>query len=198
MQRGGIARAGIAAILLAVTLTGCAGSEVIEESGPSATRSASPAPASSIDPKALPAVEAYEAFTRASVEAERRPVAQGEKWPDGADFTKHSFDPIKTSYAVYIWDLKSQGVEYRGTPDSQHISVARIDLKASPWPTVTLTDCQTGGEWNEYSIKTGKKVPLVESKDVPPPYLITARMIFYKRHWGLYSTKADKSRTCTA
>ena len=95
-------------------------------------------------------------------------------------------------------DVESQGVEFRGTPDTLHVTVSDIDLQASPWPTVMLKDCQTGGDWQEYSIKTGKKVPLAENSDVPPPYLITARMIFYKNHWGLHSTTADKSRTCTA
>jgi hypothetical protein len=98
----------------------------------SKTGTATPGPTSTIDPKAQAAVTAYESFRAASIKAQRKPVARGQDWPKGGDFTKFSFDPIKTAYISYIWSLKSQGVEFRGTPETQHISVAAIDLKASP------------------------------------------------------------------
>ena len=204
MRRQAVALQGATLTLLALTLAACSGSSVNAEPGFSATATrpatstATPGPTSTIDPKARAAVKAYESFQAATINAQRKPVASGQGWPDGGDFTRFSFDPIKTAYVSYIWSLESQGVEFRGTPDTQHISVAAIDLKASPWPTVTLKDCRTGGDWEEYSIKTGKKIPLAGNGDVPPPYLITAKIIFYKNHWGVHSTTADKSRTCTA
>jgi hypothetical protein len=182
-------------ILLSLTAA-CTGSDVTTQPlTPAPTPT--PSPTSSIDPRALPAVTAYEAFTDAAVNAQRKPIAPGEKWPSGADFTKHSFDPIKTQFMNYIWYLESRGLEYRGTPDTPHISVKSMALDATPWPTVVLTDCQTGGTWDEYVIKTGKRVPLAGNGPAPPPYLNTVKMIQYKGHWGIHSTTADKSRTCT-
>jgi len=191
----------VVALFVSAALVACSDSGVDAQPGvtaPGSQSTTTPRPSASIDPQALPAVRAYEAFQKAAINAEREPVASGQDWPPGADFTKFSFDPIKTAYISYIWGLESQGVEFRGTPDTSHITVTKIDLQASSWPTVILKDCQTGGDWEEYSIKSGKKIPLAENTDVPPPYLITAKMIFYKNHWGVHSTTADKTRTCTA
>jgi hypothetical protein len=200
---GGLGRAlrgSVVVLFVSVALVACSDSGVDVQPGvttPGSQPTTAPRPSASIDPQALPAVRAYEAFQKAANNAQRKPVSSGEDWPAGADFTKFSFDPIKTAYVSYVWGLEAQGVEFRGTPDTPHITVAKINLKASPWPTVLLKDCPTGGDWQEYSIKTGKRVPSAEDPDVPPPYWITAKMIFYKQHWGLHSTTVDKSRTCT-
>jgi hypothetical protein len=162
----------------------------------SATHTSSPTP--TLDSRAQPAVTAYESFQATAHQAQRHPVAQGQSWPTGADFTKYSFDPIRASYEAYIWSLRAEGVEFRGTPDTSHVSVKSINLGASPWPLVTLTDCQTGGDWNAYVIKTGKKLSLAGNGSAPPPYLITAKIIYFDGHWGLQSNTADKTRTCTA
>jgi hypothetical protein len=190
-----------AAALMLVSVAACSDSGVKPQPGetstvtPATTPAASPTP--TIPPEAQEAVDSYKAFIDASNEAKRHPVADGDAWPSGADFTKYSFDPIKTQYEAYIWGLESQGVEFRGTPATPHIAVTRVDLRAKPWPTVTLKDCPTGGHFDEYSIKTNKKIPDANG-DIPPPYLITAKVIHYKNHWGVQSTSVDKSRTCTA
>ena len=175
----------------------CTGSDVSTQPVTPAPPS-SPSPTSTIDPRAQPAVRAYEAFGVAANNAQRHPVDHDKRWPSGADFTKTSFDPIRTQFMEYIWSLKAQGVEYRGTPDTPHISVKSIALDNKPWPTVVLTDCLTGGSWDEYVIRTGKRVPDAGNGPVPPPYLIMAKMIYFEGHWGLQSTTADKSRTCIA
>jgi len=191
-------RASTAVILTALLLltAACTDSGVNTQPVPPAPTSA-PAPTSTIDPRAQPAVSAYEAFNDTSNNAQRHPVGHDQKWLPGADFTKTSFDPIRAEFISYIWGLKEQGVQYRGTPPPAHISVKSIRLDAKPWPTVLLTDCQAGGDWDEYVIKTGKRVPDAGNGKIPPPYLITAKMIYYEKHWGIQSTTADKSRTCT-
>ena len=183
---------------LLVLTASCTDSGVNTEPLPTTSATPSPTPKSTIDPRARPAVSAYEAFSVAANNAQRHPVGHDQKWPPESDFTKFSFDPFRAQFTSFIWSLKEQGVEYRGTPDTPHVSVKSVRLNAKPWPTVMLTDCQTGGDWDEYVIKTGKRVPSAESGDVSPPYLITIKMIYYDGHWGVQSTTADKSRTCTA
>lgn len=203
MTRRGLGRTSAVLIMVALVVSSCSDSGVKSEPGatsPAATAATSASkPSATISPEAQPAVDAYEAFNDAANQAQRKPVADGEKLPPEADFTKFSFDPIKTQQAAYIWSLESQGVEFRGTPYEPNISVTKIDLKASPWPMVTLTDCPSGGDdWDEYSIKTNKRVPSVDDGDIPPPWLATAKVIYYKGHWGVYSMTVNKDRTCTA
>jgi hypothetical protein len=201
-MRRGHGRTGLVLIAVALAASSCSDSGVKGEPGvtPKATTTGPSAskPSATLAPEVQAAADAYEAFNDAANNAQRKPVADGEKLTAAADFTKHSFDPLKTEYSAYIWSLESQGVEFRGTPYESHISVTKVDLKASPWPVVTLTDCPSGDDWDEYSIKTNKRVPSADDGDVPPPWLVTAKVIYYKGHWGVQSTTVDKDRTCTA
>jgi len=178
--------AAIVAVLLTSTAACTQSNGVKTQPITPAPTASNPTPTATIDHRAQPAVNAYEAFGVSANNAQRHPIGQDQKWPAGADFTKTSFDPLRAQFMGYIWSLKAQGVEYRGTPDTSHIAVKAIRLEAKPWPTIMLTDCQTGGDWDEYVIKTGKRVPSENGK-VPPPYLITVKMIYYKDHWGAQS-----------
>jgi hypothetical protein len=204
-RRGGIVglpprRTTTAAILTALLASApaCTNGDVNTEPLPPTSTAPGPTPTSTIDPRAQPAVSAYMIFNDTSNAAQRHPVEHDQPWPPGADFTKTSFDPLRAQFTSFIWSLYEQGIEYRGTPPTPHISVKSVRLKAKPWPTVMLTDCQTGGDWDEYVIKTGKRVPLADNDKVSPPYLITIKMIYYEGHWGAQTITADKSRTCTA
>ena len=190
------------AMSLALLASACSqGSVSNQPASPNSTSPSTPATPSAtptIDQTALPAVSAYMKFNTAAINAERHPLAHGKDWPELADIRKYSFDPIRAEYEAYIWGLEAQGVAYRGEPATPHITVTKVDLNASPWPTVTIEDCQTGGSWAEYVIDSGKRVPLAGNGKFPPPYLITAQIIRFKGHWGIQSTSADKSHTCTA
>jgi hypothetical protein len=193
-------KASNAVLLTALLLiSACTDSSVPTQPLSPSSPPASPAPTSTIDPRAQAAVTAYRMFNDTANEAQAHPVGHGEKWPRGADFTTTSFDPLRAQFTEYIWLLKEQGLEYRGIPDVPHITVKSIRLNAKPWPAVFLTDCQTGGDgWGVYVIKTGKKAPAADNGKVPPPYLTTAKVIYFEGHWGVQSTSTDKSRTCTA
>jgi hypothetical protein len=149
------------------------------------------------EPQATAAVQAYRAFWRTAVNAQRHPVAAGENYPPDADFGRFSFDPVRATYTGFISGLAAQGVQFRGTPPTPRVTVISVEPTAEPYPVVTLRDCQTPApDWNEYVVSTGKQVPRASST-VQPPYEITAKVILYKGHWGVQSTTTDTSRTCT-
>ena len=192
-------RTGLLIVLAGVLLAGCSDSDVKAEPGVTGSPTASiPSPTSTIDPEALPAVQAYEAFTDAGRAAARHPFGKDDKIPSDADFTKYSYDPVRAQYETYIWNLDLQGAEYRGTMPTPHVTVKSTDLKAKPWPTVTLSDCQTGdSDWRLYNVKTGKPQPRA-TQSVSPPYRSTVTVIFFEKRWGVQKIELDSSRTCTA
>ena len=192
-----------AAVLIlpaAVLIAGCQDSGVDAQPGASVSTtsaSAAPSPTVPVAPEAQPAVAAYRAFNDAASAAALHPFGSGDKVPADADFTKFSFDPIKSQYRILIWGLADRGWEYRGTPPQTHADVKSIHLKANPYPTVTLTDCQSGTDkWLIHDAKTGAVQPQATGK-VPPPNPSTVTMILYKKSWGVSKIDVDTSRTCT-
>jgi hypothetical protein len=155
-------------------------------------------PVSTIDLRAQPAVIAHERFNRATTKSERHPAAHRQKCSSEADFTKTSFDPIKTAFTGYIWSLHDQGVEYQG--NSRHRTC---------FHEIHSPESQAAADGTAHGLSDGRQLGFVrvqnseagssaESTRTPPPYLNTAKMIYYEGHWGVYTTTADKSRTCTA
>lgn len=200
MRRQAVAL-GVALTLAASVLAACSGGGVDAEPGFSATSSttgtATSVPTSTIDPKALPAVQAYEASVVATRAAQRAPFGLDDPIRGDADFTKTTFDPFRTQTRGYIAELADQGGEYRGAPPRVNVVVESVDLNADPWPTVILSDCQSGStSWRLYNAKTGAAQPRATPK-VSPPYRITVTVIFYKKHWGVQKLTTDSSRTCT-
>jgi hypothetical protein len=142
-------------------------------------------------------VRAYDSFNNTTRNAELHPFRAGEKYPPASDFTKFTYDPLRAQYESAIWTLKLQGIAYRGVPPQPHVKVKSIDLNASPWPAVVLTDCQTNNEnWRVYNVKTGAVLPRT-TPSIPPPYVATATVILYKNRWGVSKITVDTSRTCT-
>jgi hypothetical protein len=197
--------------VLAVAAAGCASGSQPHIQSPAGTSGASqltPSPAArgstgaggfaspSIDPQAQPAVDAYRQFSDAIRNAQRKPLDSHGVYPPEADFRKYSFDPIKHQYALYLLQLAKQQVAFRGTPPSLRVSVASVDLSATPTPLIVLSDCPTLSDWKEYLIATGKEVPDVPTK-VSPPFLLTVEVSYYLGRWGVTKITSDKSRTCT-
>jgi hypothetical protein len=141
-------------------------------------------------------VDAYKAFNTASNNASLDPLPLGSTYPPKADYSRYSFDPIRAQTSAYLAGLVEQRVKFRGTPPVPRVRIQSIDLDAKPHPSVVLTDCQSSAsDWDEYDLD-GSRVPLA-SASAPPPYLITATLIYFNGHWGLQSTTADTGRTCT-
>jgi hypothetical protein len=187
-------RGGLTVLLLAAPLVACDSDQPTDTPPPSS--SASSGSSSTVDPRAAPAVAAYEAYTRSSGNAARLPLPHGSQYPPAADFEKYSFDPARARYLAYVSALAESGVTFRGTPPSPRVKVISVEPDAKPYPVVTLTDCRTPApDWRGY--RDDKPLP-VASAAVPPPYLITAKVIFYEDHWGVQSTSTDTSKTCTA
>jgi len=155
---------------------------------------ASPTP--TIDPKARPAVAAYMAFDAATNVAQRHPFNPGSSTPPaGADFTKYSFDPTKTSLLQFVGALAHAGEAYRGTPPATRITITAINLAAKPYPVVTLVNCPTlAPTWHAYDVKTGQQVPDQKTK-APLPNPITVEVIQYQGHWGV-RTVTPEAKTC--
>jgi hypothetical protein len=126
------------------------------------------------------------------------PPAVGQNYPSSADFTKYSFDPLKSQMSGYVAGLAQQGVAFKGTPPRPRVTVTAINLAAKPYPTVLLSSCPTPeSTWVEYVVVTGKVVPFASAK-VPPPYRVAVEMIYSDGHWGVARTTPDTSATCTA
>jgi len=181
-------------------LTGCSTSQPQDTGSPSVRSSVPSTTATSrsetIDTRVQPAVDAYVAFTTASNNASRNPLPFNSSYPPGADYKKFSFDPMRVQNDTYLANLASQKISFRGTPPTPRVHVTSVQLDAKPYPTVMLADCQTtDSDWQAYD-QAGHQLPAAPAS-APPPYLISAKMIYYKGHWGLQETTADTSHTCT-
>jgi hypothetical protein len=178
-------------------LAACSSPQPRESESPSAATSKTVSPSPTIDPRAQPAVDAYEAFAAASTNASRDPLPLGSTYAPAADYALYSFDPMRTQTSAYLAGLAEQKAKFRGsTPPTPRVRVKSVELDTKPYPTVMLTDCQSPtSDWDEYD-QAGNRVPNAPAT-ASPPYLVTAKMIYYKDHWGLQSTTADTSRTCT-
>jgi len=166
--------------------------------GSPVTSSATSSPASAIDPKAKPAVDAYLNFVAARAEALRSPRKLGQNYATKGDFTKFSFDPARGQANASIVSLGEQGLMFRGDPGRPRVKVAAIELNAKPYPTVVLKDCPTPTPtWRIFDTKTGKDVTLpLPTGTKPTPYLSTVGVIYYQGRWGVSKIVADSSRTC--
>jgi hypothetical protein len=152
---------------------------------------------SAVDARAQPAVDAYENFWATSMAANASPFAPASTPAASEDFTKFSFDPARANQLTYVAQLVQSGVAWKGSHPTPRLSVTAIDLEASPYPTVTLTNCPTPAPtWQAYYLATGKPVPGNPSA-VPLPYEITVQMIKYQGQWGVQSLTSDSSKTCT-
>lgn len=150
------------------------------------------------DPTAQPALNAFAHYITASYNAQRAPRQVGGSYPPASDFTRYAFDPMLTQENAYIASLAASNQAFRGTPPAPRLRVVETELDAKPYPTVVLTNCPTPAPtWIAYDTKTGKPVSYAATK-VPPPYLSTVTLIFYKGHWGVQKTSVDSRQTCTA
>jgi hypothetical protein len=198
------------ALVGALSITGCsrgsadpthsasapASSRSVAPSSPATSPASSPPASPSYDPQVKPAVDAYLAFSAAAFVAEQKPPALGAPLPAGGDFSTYSFDPIKGDLLGYVTTLNRNHQAWRGTPPAPRVSVLSADLGAVPHPTVTLADCPTPAPtWEQYDVTTGA-VAQPQPGSAPPPYLITAQLIYYEHHWGVSKTTHDSSRTC--
>jgi hypothetical protein len=148
------------------------------------------------EPQAKGAVQAYEAFNLAVIEAQRKPIPPQGVYPKPANFALYSFDPIASEFQTVVRKLSLDKQEFRGPPPTSNIRLSSIDPDAAPWPTVTLSDCQTGREdWKVFDTRTNKPVadqrPRIES-----PYGMVVTVIFNREHWGVNAIRMDPSRKC--
>lgn len=162
-----------------------------------ATAGTTPAPSSPtlyIDPSVKPAVTAYLAYDKAYVQAVQHPANVALFKP----VTKYTFDPLQVRLGADLGKLQGAGIAFGGTPPTPRISMLAAHLDAKPYPSVSLSDCPTPPtHWAVYNAKTGKKLPVAPHK-AKPPYLTTATVIYYAKHWGVQKTSTDYTQTCTA
>jgi hypothetical protein len=139
------------------------------------------------------------AYMTASHNALRKPRALGQDIPLNADYTKYSFDPERSEFSAFIYQLSSQGLKMAGDPGLPRPKVRSIDLVAKPFPIVVLTDCPTPAvKWDAHDVKTGKNAAVPPpAGTVPPPYRTTVQVINYKNHWGVAKITTDSGRTCS-
>jgi hypothetical protein len=142
-------------------------------------------------------VKAYESFVTAyQVSQHQPPSAPNKPYVANGNFPKYSFDPARADTVSSILFLTEGHLRYEGTPPAHRVSVTNANLGAAPYPTVTLTDCPTApSSWRV--VATSGPPPTTRKPKVPPPYRVTAKVIFYEKHWGVSTLKVDDSRTCS-
>ena len=107
-----------------------------------------------------PAVDAYLAFSHRLAKSLADPWEDDGMYPADADFGPYSTYPARDQYRRFVSVLRSEHLEFRGTPPESHLSVTTVDLDAQPSPTVVLTDCQSGlDEWVARDERTGRAHP---------------------------------------
>ena len=155
-------------------------------SPPATTSSSAPA-----DPRVAAAVKAYESFMNAYNVAELHPT-----YAAAGSFVKYSFDPARADASSEILFLVQGHLKYVGTPPTPRLSVAKVDLAAAPYPTVTVVDCPTApASWKV--VATSGPPPTTRQPKARPPYKITAQVILYEKHWGVQKMTVDSTRTCS-
>lgn len=190
MSRGRVITGTIVTLLILV-LAACGGDQPTLESPPTGTATST----ATIDPAAQPAVDAYVKFIETVNQAKMYPVMND--LPPEADFTPYTFDPTKNDYLAYITKLASRSTAWQGTPPQSRMQVESVDLEATPYPTVTLSDCYLiSPDWRTYDVRNGEVLPK-PSLAIPPPYLDTITMIEAEGHWGVRYIETDESATCT-
>ena len=179
-----------------VSSTGASGSSTSPKTGP-ATTSASSSTSAPADPRVAAAVKAYDNFMAAYQMSQRHPPSAPNKpYVAGGNFPLFAFDPARADTVGSILFLTEGNLKYEGTPPSHRVSVTHADLAAAPYPTVTVTDCPTApASWKVVAI--AGPPPTTKTPKVPPPYRVTAQVIFYEKHWGVSTLKVDDSRTCS-
>jgi hypothetical protein len=150
------------------------------------------------DPRVAAAVKVYTNFVTATNYTYAHPPRKvGDPLPKRGDFRPYSFDPAQGEVLNYVFSLTTDGIAYRGTPPTPRITVAAVHLGAAPYSTVTVADCPTAPpSWTTYYRASGKPTKSKPGQ-VKPPYLITAQLIFYKKHWGVQKLTPNAKRTCT-
>ncbi|MBT0774204.1 hypothetical protein KIH74_34990 [Kineosporia sp. J2-2] len=178
-----------------VVLTACSGSVSVPVSESTASPSATPS--ATLDPEVAKALDAYEAYMRTSNAALESPVSKGQPWPSGADFTRWAYDPAQAETSVYVHALAAYKAEYRGKPPVSNNTVDEVDLDASPYPSVKLTDCQVPqGLYVPYSRETDEQLPLEGDVNLDDPYPVSVELISVKGKWGVKSAEADREKSC--
>ncbi len=143
------------------------------------------------------AIDAYEAFDRASNKALENPVEKGESLTQEADFRKWSFDPVESETIVFLHVLASYDAEFRGSEPQSHVKVDEVSLNGSPYPLVKLIDCHVPqGLFVPYNRETGKRLKLAGAQDLEEPYRSDIEVINVKGRWGVRSAVAQHEGTC--
>lgn len=158
-------------------------------SAPGSAPASTPAPSPSVPvalrnppPEAKAAEQAYSAFISALRVSQLDPPAQvGDVLPAGGDFRRHAFDPELTRQLTRIFLLVTTHRAYRGVPPGTRVEVTGADLRAQPYPAVTLRVCTTPSPtWRQYDRRSG-----FVYKAATEPATSAVRMTYRKKHWGV-------------
>lgn len=170
----------------------------------SSTSSTSAAPSttpskstSAADPRVAAALSAYESFVKSYQVSERHPPSAANKpYVASGSFPRFSFDPVRADAVSYILFLTQSQLKYVGTAPATRASVMTVSLNATPYPTVTVSDCPTApASWK--AVATSGPPATTKPPKVAPPYRVTAQVIYYEKHWGVYKQTVTSSKTCS-
>jgi hypothetical protein len=161
------------------------------------TPAATAIPSGTADPRAAGAVNTYLAFVRTTNYLQRHPApAVNGRYPEAANFAKYSVDPIQAQYEAFVRNLVRSRHAFRGAEPKSDVTVRMIDLAASPYPVVTLADCQTDrANWRAYNTQTNAMNPQM-TPAIPAPYWIIIVLVRIQQRWKVQTIKPDPAGTC--
>lgn len=185
-----------AAVMLIAVASGCS---ITPDSRMSDLRPADTVVArGTADPRAAPAIAAYEAFMAAAVTAQRHPVGAGYRVPAAADLSRLAFDPVRAEYELFVKHLAATHLRFRGDAPTSQLTVTRIDLDAQPWPTIALADCRmTPASWLPHDTRNDEATAM-QWPGLQEAGPVAVTMVFYQQHWGVQTILPTKSPSCPA
>lgn len=178
-------------ILVLTALGGCRGGGPQESVASPATGST---PSSGM---AAEAADAYVRYVQAAGNAERRPPRLGDVIDPAADYTRHSFNPVRGQEALYLSYLVTNHLALRGTAPTPHPVVVSVRFRGDPYPTAILTDClSTPPDWRRYDVRTGTPVPDPDATVPTQPTRI--EVVYLQGHWGVRTIEPVPGRICAS
>jgi len=154
-------------------------------------------PSGTADPRAAAAVSTYREFVKATNHLMRHPVLPTDSvYPEASDFTRYSVDPVQSQYESFVAMLVKSRHAFRGTAPKSSITVTSIDLQATPYASITLSDCQTKRDrWRAYDTRTEVMNPKM-TPGFAAPYGITVTVVLAQQRWKVQTIKPDPAGLC--
>jgi hypothetical protein len=182
----------VAAAVLAVGLTGCAGEPEVEWPDDPPQRDNAVQASPPTDPAEAEATEEILALVQDYREVEVASYADPQP-PHIArlDLSDYLADPLLSRTLVALDELQRSGIVYEGRP-AWDPTVAELRLDETP-PTATIRDCVDATEWRSVFQATGNPV---QGEGRPDHYVMRMEAKLFDEGWLLHNGGMEADAEC--